>query len=91
VLNKSPAQQQLRLSYVIWQEGTAPFLVVELLSPGTEAENLGQTSREANTPPTKWQVYEQLLRIPYYVLFDRYQNQLRVFRLIATGVEPEFD
>ncbi len=39
-------QQDLRLSYVIWQEGVAPFLVVELLSPGTEQEDLGTTLRE---------------------------------------------
>lgn len=38
------------------------YLIVELLSPGTEAEDLGQTPRSANKPPTKWQAYEQYLR-----------------------------
>jgi Uma2 family endonuclease len=71
----------LRLSYVIWQEGVAPFLVVELLSPGTEKEDLGQTVREINQPPTKWEVYEQILRIPYYVVFSRYTDELKVFEL----------
>jgi Uma2 family endonuclease len=80
-------QSDLRLSYVTWQEGVAPFLVVELLSPGTEAEDLGQTLREVNQLPTKWQVYEQILRIPYYVVFDRYTLQLRLFRLVATQYE----
>ena len=86
VLGVEPANQQadLRWSYVIWQEGVAPFLVVELLSPGTEAEDLGQTLREVNQPPTKWQVYEQILRVPYYVLFDRYENQFRVFEMVGT-------
>ncbi|MEH2361346.1 Uma2 family endonuclease [Nostoc sp.] len=86
VLGVSRAQQQqdMRLSYVVWQEGIAPFLVVELLSPGTEAEDLGQRFRDANKPRTKWLVYEQSLRIPYYIVFDRYQNQLRVFQLTAT-------
>jgi Uma2 family endonuclease len=89
VLGVAQAQQQqdLRLSYVVWQEGVNPFLVIELLSPGTEAEDLGQTLREINQPPNKWQVYEQILRIPYYVVFDRYQNQLRGFRLVATRYE----
>jgi Uma2 family endonuclease len=89
VLGKSPAQSQaqMHLSYVIWQEGTLPYLVIELLSPGTEAEDLGRTLREVNTPPTKWQVYEQILRIPYYIVYDRYENQLRVFRLVATRYE----
>ena len=86
-VSRARRQQDLRLSYVFWQEVIAPFLVVELLSPGTEAEDLGQTLREINQPPTKWQVYEQLLRIPYYVVFDRYENQFRAFRLTATCYE----
>jgi Uma2 family endonuclease len=77
----SQTQQDLRLSYVLWQEGEAPFLMVELLSPGTEAEDLGQTLRIVGKPPTKWQVYEQMLRVPYYAIFDRYSNQFRMFSL----------
>ena len=89
----------MRLSYVVWQEGVNPFVVVELLSPGTEKEDLGESDREKlpsenlagngqlipsetdNRPPRKWEVYEQFLRIPYYVVFSRYTNQLRAFRL----------
>ena len=88
----------MRLSYVVWQEGVNPFVVVELLSPGTEREDLGeqviapepeqgrgngqesQRSTE-DKPPRKWQVYEQILHIPYYVVFSRYTNQLRAFKL----------
>ncbi len=80
-------QQDLRLSYVTWQEGVNPFLVVELLSPGTEDDDLGQKLRDVNKPPTKWQVYEQILRVPYYVVYDRYINQLRVFRLEGSEYE----
>lgn len=80
-------QSDLRLSYVIWQEGIAPLLVMELLSPSTEAEDLGRTLREVNQPPTKWQVYEQVLRIPYYVVFDRYTWQFRLFRIVGTLYE----
>ncbi|MBE9126067.1 Uma2 family endonuclease [Coleofasciculus sp. LEGE 07092] len=93
----------MRLSYVIWQEGVIPFVVVELLSPGTEKEDLGQfdseklppesqevaengqiiqtQTEEKEKPPRKWQVYEQILHIPYYVVFSRYTNQLRVFKM----------
>ncbi|MEQ9484995.1 Uma2 family endonuclease [Coleofasciculus sp. F4-SAH-05] len=94
-------QVDMRLSYVVWQEGVNPYVVVELLSPGTEKEDLGETeaemrpveSRESvgngqaiepqveHKPPRKWQVYERILRIPYYVVFSRYTNQLRVFTL----------
>lgn len=80
-------QRDLRLSYVIWQEGVNPFVVVELLSPGTEQEDLGQTVREVNQPPTKWEVYERILRIPYYAVFSRYSNELRVFRNVASRYE----
>jgi Uma2 family endonuclease len=75
--------RELRLSYVTWQEGMGPFVVVELLSPGTEKEDLGQILREINQPPTKWEVYEQILRIPYYIVFDRYTEDLRAF--VLTG------
>ncbi|MEM1392089.1 MAG: Uma2 family endonuclease [Cyanobacteria bacterium P01_H01_bin.150] len=76
-------QRELRLSYVVWQEGIDPTVVVELLSPGTEKEDLGQTLREVNQPPTKWEVYERILRIPYYIIFDRYTDNLQVFQNIA--------
>ncbi|MBF2074934.1 MAG: Uma2 family endonuclease [Synechococcales cyanobacterium C42_A2020_086] len=74
-------QRELRLSYVIWQEEVSPIVVVELLSPGTENEDLGQTLRDLNQPPSKWDVYEQILRVLYYVVFDRYTDTLRAFRL----------
>jgi len=79
--------RDLRLSYVVWQEGISPFAVVELLSPGTEKEDLGETPREVNKPPTKWEVYERILRVPYYVVFNRYTNQLRAFTLSSGRYE----
>jgi Uma2 family endonuclease len=83
VLGVAPAarQEELRWSYVIWQESVSPFLVVELLSPGTENEDLGQKVRELGKPPLKWEVYERILRVPFYVVFDRYEQNLRVFQL----------
>ncbi|NBD32492.1 MAG: hypothetical protein GVY17_05870 [Cyanobacteria bacterium] len=80
--------QDLRLSYVTWQEGMNPFVVVELLSPGTEREDLGQNLREASQPPNKWTVYEQILRIPYYFVFNRYTNELCAFELKGSRYQP---
>lgn len=77
--------KELRTSYVTWIEGVNPFVVVELLSPGTEKEDLGQTVREANQPPTKWEVYERVLRVPYYFVFSRYTNQLKAFQLVGSS------
>ncbi|PSB24974.1 hypothetical protein C7B69_13020 [filamentous cyanobacterium Phorm 46] len=91
----------MRLSYVVWQEGINPFVVVELLSPGTEKEDLRENDgRELPTasdnlagnghinpepteekPARKWEVYEQILRIPYYVVFSRYTDRMRAFKL----------
>ncbi len=76
------AESDLRLSYVVWDEGVNPFVVVELLSPGTEQEDLGQTESEEGEPPTKWEVYERILKVPYYVLYDRYSNLLRGYQLV---------
>ena len=39
--------------------------------------------RIADQPPTKWEVYERILRIPYYVVFDRYTDILRIFVIQA--------
>jgi len=80
--------RDLRLSYVVWQENASPFVVVELLSPGTEAEDLGERSPQPGQPPSKWQVYEQILRVPYYFLFDRYRSEFRGFGLNCSSYRP---
>lgn len=102
-------ETDLRSSFVVWQEGVNPFVVVELLSPGTEKEDLGDygksepeeettsstaiaSGRVTSTPeqsngqtskdvPRKWEVYERILRVPYYAVFSRYTNRLRGFKL----------
>jgi len=74
-------KHDIRRSYVIWKEKVIPSVVVELLSPKNRKEDLGQTTRQLNGPPTKWEVYEQILGIPYYVVFDRYTDELRIFQL----------
>ena len=73
--------QDLRLSYVIWQEEISPLIVVELLSPGTELQDLGEEKRDPDGTPGKWEVYEKILGVPYYAVFSRYTNELKVFKL----------
>lgn len=34
--------KDLRRSYVVWQEGKNPYVVIEFLSPGTEVDDLGR-------------------------------------------------
>jgi len=76
------AGKDLRLSYVIWDEQISPSVVVELISPGTLMSDLGEVQREQNGTPTKWQVYEEILKVPYYVVFDRYKDRLWAFKLV---------
>ncbi|MEK0183194.1 Uma2 family endonuclease, partial [Microcoleus anatoxicus] len=54
--------RDLRQSYVIWDEAVNPLIAIEFLSPSTEDEDLGLTESEPNKPPTKWQVYERILK-----------------------------
>jgi Uma2 family endonuclease len=69
-----------RRSYVFWQEGRAPTVGVELLSRNTQESDQGLTPRGKETP-TKWEVYETILRVPYYVVFDGAGDTLRFFQL----------
>ncbi|WP_008310797.1 Uma2 family endonuclease [Leptolyngbya sp. PCC 6406] len=90
-------RRELRHSYVTWQEGQNPHVVVEFLSPGTEKEDLGRFYRSnealpsdeppnpapAEQPPGKFTVYEQQLRVPHYITYDRRTQHLRYFQLLA--------
>lgn len=75
----------MRWSYVVWDENVVPLIVVELLSPGTEKDDLGKTLRDVNEPPTKWEVYESILRVPYYVVFSRESVELKIFQFKGKG------
>ncbi|MCM1985123.1 Uma2 family endonuclease [Lyngbya confervoides] len=81
-------QRDLRLSYVVWDEQAGPSIVVELISPGTAMADLGEIRREQNGTPTKWEVYEQILQVPHYIVYDRYQDKLWIF-LLKDGVYQE--
>lgn len=80
--------QELRLSYVAWQESFKPYVVIKLLSPGTEDEDLGKNLWDTSKPPTKWMVYEQILPIPYYFVFNRYTDEFQGFGLMMNRYQP---
>jgi Uma2 family endonuclease len=104
-VNRLYEQTDLRSSYVIWQEGVSPVVVVEFLSPGTEREDLGrfadgnvdsepleEPSNGADqrpSPPGKFEVYEKILRIPYYIVFNRRDARLRFFQLMGTEYQEQ--
>ena len=98
-------QRDFRRSYVTWQEGQLPSVIVEFLSPGTEAEDLGrfydetsqvskseltvsaadttseQGEEKVEKAPGKFEVYERYLRVPHYLVYNRYTQRLRYFKL----------
>ncbi len=87
-------QQSLRSSYVVWDEGVVPIVIVEFLSPGTEDEDLGRFAKTPpiptlNKPPAKFIVYEQILKIPNYIVFNESTQEIRFFRLINDRYEEQ--
>jgi Uma2 family endonuclease len=56
-----------RRNYLVWEEGKAPDLVVELTSEWTRDEDL----------VTKRAIYQDVLRVKEYFLFDPFEEYLR--------------
>ncbi len=78
--------RSLRSSYVTWDEEVNPSVVIEFLSPGTENEDLGRFGPKPpidvpGKPPSKFTVYEQILKIPHYFIYDEMTTRLRYFNL----------
>jgi Uma2 family endonuclease len=78
----------LRYSYAVWDEGVNPLIIVELLSKDTKDEDLGRKPGRNRNQPDKWDVYEQILKVPYYVTFDRVTDEVKAFRLQAGRYVP---
>jgi Uma2 family endonuclease len=71
-------ERRERKSWVVWQEGKAPDLVIELLSEST--------ARQDKT--TKKRIYQDTLRVPEYVWYDPFSSELAGFALVQ-GVYEE--
>jgi Uma2 family endonuclease len=84
-----------RDSYVVWQEKVSPAIVIELLSPGTESDDLGRfapkpsKSPSPSSPPAKFTVYEQILKVPHYIVFNKRDRSLRYFQLIDSAYQEQ--
>lgn len=70
-------QRSERKSYTPHLEGDNPSLVMEFLS---ETEG-GEYSVKRSYPPGKWFFYEQVLKVPTYVIFEPDTGLLEVYRL----------
>jgi len=67
-----------RKSWVVWIEGKAPDVVIELLSDTTAALDKGE----------KKQVYQDRLRVPEYFWYDPFSGELAGFFLQAGVYQP---
>jgi Uma2 family endonuclease len=76
-------------SFVRWEHPQPPVIIVELLSLSTLEADQGLVER-GGTPPSKWEVYESILRVPYYVLFDKLTSTFRIFELRGMAFQELF-
>jgi Uma2 family endonuclease len=65
-------------SWVVWQEGKGPDVVIELLSESTAAMDKGE----------KKQIYQECLRVPEYFWFDPFSAELAGFALQEGVYQP---
>lgn len=67
-----------RKSWVVWQEGKGPDVVIELLSESTAARDKGE----------KKQIYQDRLRVPEYFWYDPFSGEWAGFALREGVYEP---
>lgn len=77
---------KIRRSYVFWREFTPPLIAIELASGDGEEERdatpLNYARRREAKKPGKFWVYKQIIRIPYYVIYEINNGKLEVYHLI---------
>ena len=79
VLGVAPHERE---GWVIWHEGKAPDVAVEILSPSTAARHRGVKKR----------IYQENIRLGNYFWFDPATHELAGFRLTDSGyiaIEPD--
>ncbi|MEA5476111.1 Uma2 family endonuclease [Pseudanabaena galeata UHCC 0370] len=72
---------EYRRSYVLWKEYVAPLIAIEFVS-GNGAEERDTTPPSETEKAGKFWVYEQAIRIPFYVIFDGFRDNLEAYQLI---------
>ncbi len=72
---------EYRRSYVLWKEFVAPLIAIEFVS-GNGNEERDKTPPSATEKAGKFWVYEQAIRIPFYVIFDGFRDNLEAYHLL---------
>ena len=83
VPNVSPLLDgEYRRSYVLWKEFIAPLIAIEFVS-GNGSEERDTTPPSETEKAGKFWVYEQAIRIPFYVIFDAWKDHLEAYQLVS--------
>ncbi|MDJ0838911.1 MAG: Uma2 family endonuclease [Acidobacteriota bacterium] len=69
-------QDEQRRSFVMWKEPVPPTLVIEILSYGTEDEDLGTGPPKSNGRMKKYEIYRDIIKVPHYMPFSYEDNDL---------------
>jgi hypothetical protein len=76
---------QIRRSYVLWRELMAPLIALEFASGNGEEERdqtpLSLSTEGEVTKPGKFWVYERIIRIPYYGIYEINNGKLELYEL----------
>jgi Uma2 family endonuclease len=75
------SRKEIDRSYTPNLQGEIPSIVMEFLSD-TDG---GEYSTKPTYPPGKWFFYEEILQVPYYVIFDPSNGVLEVYRRNQSG------
>ncbi|MFW5765073.1 MAG: Uma2 family endonuclease [Coleofasciculus sp.] len=74
---------EIRRSYVLWRELMAPMIALEFASGNGDEERdatpLSVSAEGETTKPGKFWVYERIIRIPYYGIFEVKARKLEVY------------
>lgn len=75
---------KIRRSYVLWREYIPPLIAIELASGNGEEErdNTPLAGLQAGQKPGKFWVYERVIRIPYYAIYEVNNDKLEVYHLV---------
>jgi Uma2 family endonuclease len=77
---------KIRRSYVLWREYIPPLIAIELASGNGDEERdatpLSVASSREGAKPGKFWVYQQIIRIPYYIIYEINNANLEVYHLV---------
>ncbi len=81
VPNVTSSRDDIVRSYTPHLDGDVPLIVLEIIS----ATDGGEYSKQRETPMGKWYFYEQVLKVPYYAIFEPDSGDFELYCLGSSG------